>query len=235
MDSSQSETFAEYRRKGFAARSGYGDSPALVVVDFINAFTDPTTQLGGDFAKQLVVTGSLLAAFREAERPVFYTTVAYEPHFRDAGVFIKKVPALSILVKGSAMVEVDARIAPRFGEPVLEKKYASAFFGTDLHSRLQGLAVDTLVIAGCTTSGCVRASAIDSLQNGYLTIVVEDAVGDRAEGPHQANLFDIDAKYGDVVMGGEVLDYLGRLSASGGTAAKVADDFRRWWNRDAVA
>ncbi len=92
-----------------------------------------------------------------------------------------------------------------------------------------------MVIAGCTTSGCVRASAIDSLQNGYLTIVVEDAVGDRAEGPHQANLFDIDAKYGDVVAGRDVLEYLRRLSASGGAAAKVADDFRRWWNRDAVA
>jgi maleamate amidohydrolase len=233
MDQAQTDTFAEYRRKGFADRSGFGKSPALLVVDFINGFTDPTTGLGGDFSKELTVTAELLEAFRAAELPIFYTTVAYEPHFRDAGVFIKKVPALSILVKGSAMVEVDARIPPAFGEPVLEKKYASAFFGTDLHARLQALAVDTIVMAGCTTSGCIRASAIDSLQNGYLTMVVEDAVGDRADGPHQANLFDIDAKYGDVVPSGEVLKAL--RDRSTGTADRVQADFRRWWNQTASA
>ncbi len=233
MDKSQTDTFAEYRRKGFADRSGFGKSPALLVVDFINGFTDPTTGLGGDFARELAVTAELLAAFRRAELPIFYTTVAYEPHFRDAGVFIKKVPALSILVKGSKMVEVDARIPPQFGEPVLEKKYASAFFGTDLHARLAALAVDTVVMAGCTTSGCIRASAIDSLQNGYLTVVVEDAVGDRAEGPHQANLFDIDAKYGDVVPSGEVLKLLRGLAT--GTADRVQADFRQWWNQTASA
>ena len=130
---------------------------------------------------------------------VVYTTIAYEPDFRDAGLFIKKVPSLSILLKGSPMVEVDRRIAPLPGERVVEKKFASSFFGTDLAGYLKGLGVDTVIMTGCTTSGCVRASAIDSLQYGFLTVVVREGVGDRPEGTHEANLLDIDAKYGDVV------------------------------------
>jgi nicotinamidase-related amidase len=235
MDDSRQETFDDYRRKGFAERSGYGVKPALLVVDFINGFTDPSTPLGGDLSRELAVTGELLAEFRRAGLPVVYTTIAYEPHLRDAGVFIKKVPSLSILVKGSRMVEVDERIRPSHGEAVIEKKFASAFFGTELDSYLKALAVDTVIMTGCTTSGCIRASAIDSMQYGFLTIVVGDAVGDRAQAPHEANLFDIDAKYGDVVPGREALDYVRSLVAAGGLAAKAHDDFQRWWNRDSSA
>ena len=230
MGNWQSAAGAEYERKGFSARSGYGARPALLVVDFINGFTDPDTGLGGDFGAELAVTAKLLAEFRARALPVFFTTVAYEPHLRDAGQFVAKVPALSILVKGSTWVKVDERIRPRPSEQVVVKKYASAFFDTRLEMELQGLGVDTVVMAGCTTSGCIRASAIDSMQHGFHTVVVRDAVGDRAKTPHEVNLFDIDAKYGDVVSSGEVLGYLRGLGESGGLGATAGDEFQRWWN-----
>ncbi len=235
MGETHHETFEDYQRKGLGSRSGFGEKPAFVVVDFSNGFTDPTSPLGGDFSKELAVTAALLDGFRRRGLPIVFTTVAYEPHFRDAGVFIKKVPSLSILLKGSQMVAIDDRIRPRPDEMVLEKKFASAFFGTELDRHLRSLAVDTVVIAGATTSGCVRASAVDSMQHGFQTIVVRDAVGDRAQGPHEANLFDIDAKYGDVVSGQQVLTYLEELGRAGGMASKAADAFDRWWNRGAVA
>ncbi len=225
----QAETAADYKRKGFAVRMGYGRNPVLLAVDFINGFTDPSTPLGGDFSAQLRVTNSLLAGFRRAGLPVAYTTIAYAPDFHDAGLWIKKVPSLEILVRGSPMVEIDARVQPEAGELVVEKKFASAFFGTDLDQHLKSRGIDTVVMVGCTTSGCIRASAIDSIQSGYHTICVRDAIGDRAEGPHEANLFDIDAKYGDVVASIEVLDYIHSLVSTGGFAAKAQQDFQRWW------
>ena len=227
----QASTGAEYERKGFSSRSGYGARPALLVVDFINGFTDPGTGLGGDYGAELSVTAKLLDEFRARALPVFFTTVAYEPHLRDAGQFVAKVPALSILVKGSQWVKVDDRIRPRPSERVVLKKYASAFFDTRLDMELQGLGVDTVVIAGCTTSGCIRASAIDSMQNGFRTVVVRDAVGDRAETPHEVNLFDIDAKYGDVVSSRDVLEYLRGLGERGGLGSTADDEFQRWWSR----
>jgi maleamate amidohydrolase len=214
MSEWQRSTRADYERKGFAARSGYGRSPVLLVVDFINAFTDPTTPLGGDFAWEINATRQLQEAFRRARLPIVYTTIAYAEDLHDAGIFVKKVPSLAIL-----------------GEQVFEKKYASAFFGTNLDVELRLRGVDTVVMAGCTTSGCIRASAIDSLQYGYHTIVVREAVGDRAAGPHEANLFDIDAKYGDVVELAEALDYLRSFAPSVDFAARAQDDFDRWWPR----
>ncbi len=222
---------AEYARRGFSARSGYGTRPALLIVDFINGFTDPGTGLGGDYGAELAVTAKLLDEFRARALPVVFTTVAYEPHLRDGGQFVVKVPALSILVRGSAWVKVDDRIRPRPSEPVVLKKYASAFFDTRLETDLQGRGVDTVVIAGCTTSGCIRASAIDSMQNGFHTVVVRDAVGDRARTPHEVNLFDIDAKYGDVVSSRDVLDYLRGRGERGGLGATADDEFQRWWSR----
>jgi len=227
----QSSTRADYERKGFAARSGYGRSPALVIVDFINGFTDPSTPLGGDFAWQINATRQLQDAFRRGKLPIFYTTVVYAEDLRDGGVFMKKVPSLAILQRGSPLIEVDKRIEPLPGEKVLEKKFASAFFGTSLDVDLRLLGVDTVILAGCTTSGCIRASAIDSMQYGYQTIVVREAVGDRAVGPHEANLFDIDAKYGDVVELASALDYLRSFTGAVDLAAKAQDDFDRWWPR----
>ncbi len=230
MDDWQQATRDDYERKGLGVRAGYGARPVLLVVDFINGFTDPSTPLGGDLSSELAVTNELLAAFRVNGLPVVYTTIGYEADLRDAGMWIKKVPTLEILRKGTRMVEVDERVRPLDGEYVVEKKFASAFFGTDLDAYLKSLGADTIIMTGCTTSGCIRSSAIDSLQSGYYTIVVADAVGDRAQGPHEANLFDIDAKYGDVVSSREVLEWVRSLASAGGLAAKADDDFRRWWN-----
>lgn len=228
MNDWQAHTLQDYQRKGLANRSGYGQHPVLLIVDFIYGFTDPQSPLGGDYPDELAATARLLSEFRQQGLPIVFTTVAYEPHFRDAGVFIKKVPSLAVLAKGSRMVEVDERIAPQRDEYVLEKKYPSAFFGTQLDSYLKARRVDTVIIAGCTTSGCIRASAIDAMQYGFHTVVVREAVGDRAAGPHEANLFDIDAKYGDVVSLDEALAYL-RHGAGGGDRA--TDEFRHWWDQ----
>lgn len=226
------ETRRDYEAKGFAGRSGYGNKPALLIVDFINGFTDPTTPLGGNFGAEVAVTADLMQVFRAAALPVVFTTVVYEQDLRDGGVFVKKVPSLGILTRGSPMVEVDDRLRPLPGEYVAEKKFASAFFGTDVDTYLKSRGVDTLVITGCTTSGCVRASAVDSLQYGYITVVVRDGVGDRAQGPHEANLFDIDAKYGDVVSSPEVHAYLKSLTSGGGFAERAQAEFGQWWNAD---
>ncbi|MFD1562393.1 isochorismatase family protein [Haloarchaeobius amylolyticus] len=199
---------AHYDADDFGTSVGLGDRPALLVVDLINAFTDPETSLGSDVTGVLEQTERLLAAFREHDLPRYFTTVAYEESYGDAGRFVEKVPALRELRLGTDAVEVDDRVAPIDDERVILKKYASAFFGTDLQTELTTHRVDMLVLAGVTTSGCIRATAVDSLQHGYRTIVPADAVGDRAEGPHRANLFDIDAKYGDVVTTDSVLDHL---------------------------
>jgi len=197
-----------YNERDFGSDAGFGDAPALLVIDLVNAFTDPGTNLGSELDDVVARAGALLAAFRERDLPRYFTTVAYEESYGDAGVFIEKVPALRDLRLGTEAVEVDDRVAPEGEERVVLKKYASAFFGTDLATELTTHGVDTLVIAGVTTSGCVRATAVDSLQHGYRTIVPRDAVGDRAEGPHRANLLDIDAKYGDVVTTEDVLAHL---------------------------
>jgi nicotinamidase-related amidase len=199
------ETGAMYAERDFGTEVGMGERPALLVIDLINAFTDPEGDLGSDVESVLDGAERLLDTFREHDLPRYFTTVAFEDSYGDAGRFIEKVPALRELRLGTEAVEIDERIAPIGSERVILKKYASAFFGTDLETELTTHGVDTLVLAGVTTSGCVRATAVDSLQYGYRTIVPADAVGDRAEGPHEANLFDIDAKYGDVVETDEVL------------------------------
>ena len=197
-----------YDTDEFGGSVGLGDQPALLVVDLINAFTDPESGLGTDFDDVLARADQLLDAFRTHDLPRYFTTVAYEESYGDAGRFIEKVPALRELRLDTEAVAVDEQIAPEDSERVILKKYASAFFGTDLETELTTHRVDTLVLAGVTTSGCIRATAVDSLQHGYRTIVPVDAVGDRAEGPHRANLFDIDAKYGDVVTTDDVLKNL---------------------------
>ena len=197
-----------YDDNEFGESVGLGEKPALVVIDLINAFTDPESNLGSDVGDVLNQTERLLAAFRDQDLPRYFTTVAYEESYGDAGMFIEKVPAMRELELDTERVAVDNQVAPVDDERVILKKYASAFFGTDLETELTTHRVDTLVLTGVTTSGCIRATAVDSLQYGYRTIVPADAVGDRAEGPHKANLFDIDAKYGDVVRTDEVVAYL---------------------------
>ncbi len=206
-----SDTLDFYKSRGFAQRVGFGARPALLIIDFIKGFSDLNSPLAANLEKEIAATKKVLNAARKLKLPIAFTTVEYDAGFRDAGVFIKKVPSLAVLKKGSAWVEVDERLRPRANEHVLVKKYASAFFGTALASTLTAAGVDTLLIAGCTTSGCVRASAVDGCQHGFRTIVIEECVGDRAPEPHAANLFDINAKYGDVVSFVEALAYLNSL------------------------
>jgi maleamate amidohydrolase len=201
-----------YNSRGLAARVGFGERPAVIAIDFILGFTDPTSPLAGDLDKPLAEALRVLQAARRQSAPVLFTTVEYDPSFRDAGLFIHKVPSLKWLVSGSRWVELDPRLERRPGEMLIKKKYASSFFGTDLASLLNTQRVDTLIVTGCTTSGCVRATVVDALQYGLHAIVPREAVGDRADVPHHASLFDMDAKYGDVMSVEEVLAYLDRVS-----------------------
>ena len=203
---------------GFHGRAGFGTRPALVVVDVNVGFTDPASPLVCDLDDCVAAIAELLGAFRSAGLPVVFTTVVYDDFGkRAAAVFIEKVPALLVLEPGSAWVEIDPRIAPAEGEPVLSKHFASAFFGTTLSSLLSTAGCDTVVVTGASTSGCVRATVVDALQHGYRVVVPREAVGDRNPAAHEANLFDIDAKYGDVVSVGDVLAL---LEATVGTHAR---------------
>lgn len=200
-----------YRSKGLAGRIGFGRRPAVIVVDFIVGFTDLDSPLASDLDAELAATLELLGAARARSVPVLFTTTVYQPDLLDAGLFPRKVPSLKVLVRGSRWVEVDPRLGPSSAEPVIEKRYASAFFGTPLASTLTAAGVDTLIVTGCTTSGCVRATVVDALQYGFRAIVPRQCVGDRAATQHAANLVDIDGKYGDVVDLPDVLHYLEHL------------------------
>jgi len=178
-------------------------------------FTDPESPLACDLEGPVDNIRKLLEAARRAGIPVAFTTVAYrESDKLTAAAFIDKVPALLTLEAGSRWAEIDPRIAPRRSEPVLNKLFASGFYGTGLPSLLAAAGVDTLVITGASTSGCVRATAVDALQYGYRPVVPREAVGDRNPDAHEANLYDIDAKYGDVVPVEEALEYLERVGAA---------------------
>ena len=192
-----------YRSKGLAGRVGFGRRPAVVVVDFIVGFTDPESPLAGDLDSMIEATRTLLDIARSRSLPIFFTTTAYEPDLADAGLFLAKIPSLKILVRGSRWVELDPRLQRQPSEAIIEKQYASAFFGTPLASTLT--ANDTLIVTGCTTSGCVRATVVDALQHGFRAIIPPECVGDRSTEQHAANLIDMDGKYGDVVDLAEVI------------------------------
>ncbi len=211
MDRGFDEILAEYRRKGLGAEVGFGDRPAILVVDVIVGFTDLESPLAADLEAQVAAIRRLLAAARSKSVPVFFTTTTYGPDGRDAGYFLRKVPSLDVLRQGSRWVELDPRLERRPEETLIDKKYASAFFGTALASTLHALGVDTVLVTGCTTSGCVRASVVDAIQHGFRPIVPHQCVGDRAPEPHHANLIDIHGKYGDVVDLDDALDYLAEL------------------------
>ena len=202
-----------YSDRKFGDRLGFGAKPVLLVVDFIQAFTDASSPLGADFSAQLEFTKKILEEARRTGILRVFTTVAYEPGLRDAGLWRKKTPTGSLII-GTPPVEVDPSLERRPEEPIIIKKYASAFFGTHLLSLLNSDRVDTVIVAGCTTSGCVRATVVDGVSYGFRMIVVQEAVGDRAELTHRVSLADIDAKYGDVVSVSEVLEYLRHLSTA---------------------
>jgi maleamate amidohydrolase len=205
------ETVRKYRKSGIGARVGFGSRPAILVVDFTNGFTDPTSPLGFDFTAEVLATFTLLEVARRKFVPIIFSTVSYSENLREAGIFVRKVPSLAMLRDGSTWVEIDTRLKRRSDETLLVKHFASCFFGTSLASYLTSLGTDTLILAGATTSGCIRATAVDGMQNGFRVIVPSECVGDRAAGPHEANLLDIDSKYGDVVSLKQVLSFLRRI------------------------
>jgi nicotinamidase-related amidase len=192
---------ADYAQAGFGKRLGWGRSPALLIIDFVNAYLDPASPLyaGVDSSRDAAVT--LLQAARRKAIPILHTNVAYTPGGADGGIFFRKVAALSCFERGlhPDWAAFATGLQPLANEPVLTKQYASAFFGTSLASTLTSLGVDCVLIAGLSTSGCVRASALDCCQHGFIPLVVKDAVGDRDSRVHEANLFDLDAKYADVI------------------------------------
>ena len=201
--------------EGFGGRGGFGRRPALIVVDMTLGFTDPESPLGCDLDGPIGAIRKLLDAARRAEIPVVFTTVAYrESDKLTAAAFIDKVPALLTLEAGSRWAEIDPRIAPRETEPVLNKLFASGFYGTGLPSALTAAGVDTVIVTGASTSGCVRATVVDALQYGFRPVVPREAVGDRNPDAHEANLYDVDAKYGDVISLEEALEYLEQIGAA---------------------
>jgi nicotinamidase-related amidase len=202
------DTFDFYIKKGFAARVGFGQRPALLIIDMIRAFTDLRSPLASNLDTQVDAIQQLLAVTRQREVPTIFSTVAYDAELQEAGIWVRKIPSNSWLVEGSEWVELDKRLDRQPREMLLVKKYASCFFGTDLAARLVSRQIDTLLITGCTTSGCVRASAVDACQIGFRPMVVREAVGDRSQSAHEQSLFDLNAKYADVVSLEETLQYL---------------------------
>jgi maleamate amidohydrolase len=193
----------------FEGRVGFGNRPALVIVDFVRAYTTKGAPLfAEDVVSAVRATVPLLSASRAARVPVVFTRVAYSESAREGGIFVQKVPVLRTLREGAELAAIVPELEPAPNDVVLTKHYASAFFGTPLASMLTALAVDTVILTGCSTSGCVRATAVDGMQHGFRVIVPRECVGDRATAPHEANLFDIDSKYGDVVASAEVMTYL---------------------------
>jgi maleamate amidohydrolase len=194
----------------FDGRLPLGNKPALVVIDMVRAYTEPGSPLyAGDSMPGVVATiARLVDGARAAGIPVFWTVVAYQAGGLDGGVFFRKVPALRLFAEPGPLNDIADGLKPGDDEVVITKQYASSFFGTSLAAALTARGVDSLVLTGVSTSGCVRATAVDACQNGFVAVVASDAVGDRHPGPHEANLFDIQAKYGEVLS---------------------ADDVLRWW------
>ncbi len=206
-----------YAAGGFGLALQPGRRPALLVIDFVRAYLVEGSPLYAAAEPARAAAQTLLEAARRSGIPVVHTNVQYQPGGRDGGVFFRKVPALRCFEAGARpdLAEFAAGLEPVAGETVITKQYASAFFGTSLASTLTALGVDTVLIAGVSTSGCVRASAVDACQHGFVPLVVREAVGDRHPAPHEANLFDLQAKYAEVVSLELAMEYLKRIADSG--------------------
>jgi maleamate amidohydrolase len=201
-----------FKARGFGIKIGFGERPALIVIDMINGFTDATMPLGAPLESQLAAQKPLIDIAHERNIPVIFSTVIYNDHdLKDAGLWAIKMKGTLTLKAGTPAVEVDERLDMRPTDSLLVKKYASCFFGTDLVPRLLAGRADTLIITGCTTSGCVRASAVDACQIGFRPMVVREAVGDRSVAAHEQSLFDLNAKYADVVSLDDTLQYLATI------------------------
>lgn len=192
----------------------FGSSPALVIIDVVMAYLDPGSPLYAACEDALASNMRLLAAARAAGITVIFTNVVFQAGGLDGGLFFRKVPALKVFAPGSPMGAFHPQLTPGDGEIVVTKQYASAFFGTSLASTLTALRIDTVLVTGFSTSGCVRATALDALQSGFAPFVVRDACADRHPAPHEANLFDLQAKYAEVITETQAIGHLASLGAS---------------------
>lgn len=207
---------SNYARAGYHARQAKGARPALLLIDFAQAYFDETAPLyGGEGCRAALVHAQRLAeGARAAGVPIIFTEVVYQPGGADGGAFYAKVPALACFEAGRDTQKLANGLEAEPGDLMISKQYPSAFFGTSLAATLRWMKVDTLVIGGLTTSGCVRATCVDSISHGFVTLIAEEACGDRAEGPHRANLFDMSAKYADLVSTEEALAYFAQDTAT---------------------
>ncbi|MGD9942307.1 MAG: isochorismatase family protein [Burkholderiaceae bacterium] len=204
---------AIFDRQHFGARMGMGRRPGLLIVDFTVGFNDPQAFGGGNIGQAVENTVALLERARRAGLPIAHTKIIYAEDGSDAGVHCLKVPRLKTLTESNPLSDFVPALMPAAGEIVIRKRLPSAFFGTDLAGMLVAKGVDTLFIAGCTTSGCVRASTLDAMCHGFRPMVIADCVGDRAVGPHEASLFDLDKKYADVITRAQALAALESIDA----------------------
>jgi maleamate amidohydrolase len=197
-----------YRAQSFGGKLGIGSQPALCIVDFVNGFIDPKVFGGGNIAEAVANTVGLLAAARRCGLPVAFTRVVYAGDGHDRGAFVRKVPALAKLTEHAPDGQIVPELAPRPGELILRKTQPSAFFGTGYADKLRRQGIDTVIVAGCTTSGCVRATVVDAMSYDFRTIVARDCVGDRSLAAHEANLFDMEQKYADLMGSQEIIAVL---------------------------
>ena len=203
---------AENYRGAFDGSLGFGKAPALILVDFVEAYFDKDSPLYADVDDALSSALRVREAARSLGIPVIYTNVVYQEGGADGGVFYRKVPVLEVFVAGNPLGGWAVGLEPADDELVVSKQYPSAFFGTSLAEALTANGIDTLIITGLTTSGCVRATCVDAMSHGFAPMVVADACGDRHDEPHAANLFDMNAKYADVVDETAVITYLNELA-----------------------
>lgn len=199
---------ADYAKSGFGNRIGFGRSPALIVVDMVQAYFEKGAPLYAEVEAELAVSHLLIASARQSQIPVVFTRVEYLPGGADGGYFYQKVAALSGLERGSPLGAFAAGISPEPDDIIVTKQYPSSFFGTSLAATLNAMGVDTCLICGLTTSGCVRATALDALQNGFRPVVIPDACGDRDPGVQKANIFDLGQKYADIVPSADVMTWM---------------------------
>ncbi len=192
----------------FNGRLGFGTKPVVLVVDFMRAYTTPRDPFYAPmFVDAVHETADLLTQARLHGVPVIYTRVEYDHNAADGGLFVEKIPSLRRLARGSKLGEIVSELKPYPDDIIIKKQYASSFFGTPLSSILTSRSIDTIILTGCSTSGCIRATAVDGLQYGFRVMIPQECVADRRREPHEANLFDIDSKYGDVVRKNDVLKY----------------------------
>lgn len=208
---STNDDLLENYKRAFDRRVGFGQRPALILIDFCQGYFDPGCDLYAEVDDALESALRVRAAARAAGVPVILTNVVYHPSAIDGGRFFEKAPPLRNFLKGNPMGAFGPGLEPFEDELVISKQYPSAFFGTSLASTLHAMGIDSVLLTGLTTSGCVRASCVDAMSHGFRTAVIADACGDRHEAPHQANLFDMNAKYADVVSEAEAIAFLQSL------------------------